>query len=119
MRALVTGAGGWLGQNLVRALAGRRERVRCLVHHEAEAPLLELVAPTVETIVGDVRDPATVDRLFEAVGPATIFNSVGVRLGTFLPSGPLPPARVRSDFGPPRKLRGVWHSPQCPSACTR
>src|SRR4029077_7126605 len=42
-----------------------------------------------------------------------------VRFGTFLPSGPLPPARKRLDFGPPRKLRGVWHSPQCPSAWTR
>src|SRR5258708_23389943 len=29
------------------------------------------------------------------------------------------PARKRLVFGPPRKLRGVWHSPQWPSACTR
>src|SRR5882672_2305341 len=47
------------------------------------------------------------------------FSSVGVRLATALPSGPLPPARNRLDFGPPRKLRGVWHSPQCPRAWTR
>ena len=76
--AVVTGAGGWLGQNLVRALARDRERVRCLVHAAEEAPLLEIVGPSVETVVGDVRDPATVDRLFDAVGPATVFNSAGV-----------------------------------------
>src|SRR5918995_959279 len=76
--AVVTGAAGWLGQNLVRALAGERERVRCLVHDGEQAPLLEIVGPSVETVVGDVRDPATVDRLFDAVGPATVFNSAGV-----------------------------------------
>ena len=75
---VVTGAAGWLGQNLVRALAGERERVRCLVHSAAEAPLLELVGPSVETVVGDVRDPAAVDRLFEALGPATVFNAAAV-----------------------------------------
>jgi nucleoside-diphosphate-sugar epimerase len=76
--AVVTGAAGWLGQNLVRALAVERERVRCLVRDAEQAPLLEIVAPSVETVVGDVRDPATVDRLFDAVGPATVFNSAGV-----------------------------------------
>jgi nucleoside-diphosphate-sugar epimerase len=76
--AVVTGAAGWLGQNLVRALAGERERVRCLVHAAEQAPLLEIVAPSVETVVGDVRDPAAVDRLFDALGPATVFNSAGV-----------------------------------------
>jgi len=76
--AVVTGAAGWLGQNLVRALAGHRERVRCLVHDAEQAPLLEIVAPSIETVVGDVRDPATVDRLFDAIGPAAVFNAAGV-----------------------------------------
>jgi nucleoside-diphosphate-sugar epimerase len=76
--AVVTGAGGWLGQNLVRALAPQRERVRCLVHGAEEAPLLEIVGPAVETVVGDVRDPATVDQLFDTVGAATVFNCAGV-----------------------------------------
>ena len=75
---MVTGAAGWLGQNLVRALAGGRERVRCLVHRDDEAPLVEIVGPNVETVAGDVRDPAVVDRLFEAVGPATVFHAAGV-----------------------------------------
>ena len=76
--AVVTGAAGWLGQNLVRALAADRERVRCLVRDSEQAPLLEIVGPSVETVVGDVRDPTTVDRLFDAVGPATVFNAAGV-----------------------------------------
>jgi nucleoside-diphosphate-sugar epimerase len=76
--AVVTGAGGWLGQNLVRALARERERVRCLVRDAEQAPLLEIVAPSVETVVGDVREPATVDQLFDALGPATVFNSASV-----------------------------------------
>lgn len=76
--AVVTGAAGWLGQNLVRVLARGRERVRCLVHRGEEAPLLEVVGPNIETVVGDVRDPAVVDRLFEAVGPATVFHAAGV-----------------------------------------
>jgi nucleoside-diphosphate-sugar epimerase len=75
---VVTGAGGWLGQNLVRDLAGTRSRVRCLVHDADDAPLLENVAPTVETVVGDVRDPTAVDRLFETVNAATVFHSAGV-----------------------------------------
>jgi nucleoside-diphosphate-sugar epimerase len=76
--AVVTGAAGWLGQNLVRALAGTRERVRCLVHNAEEAPLLEVVGPSIETVVGDVRDPAAVDRLFDTVGRPTVFNAAGV-----------------------------------------
>ena len=76
--AVVTGAGGWLGQNLVRALASERERVRCLVHDGTEGPLLELAGRSVEVVVGDVRDPATLDELFEGVGGATVFHAAGV-----------------------------------------
>ena len=77
--AVVTGASGWLGQNLVRALARSRERVRCLVPEPADAPPLELVSPGVEPVTGDVRDPATVDRLFDGVGPeAAVFHAAAV-----------------------------------------
>jgi nucleoside-diphosphate-sugar epimerase len=78
--AVVTGASGWLGQNLVRTLAAQsRERVRCLVPVAAEAPLLELVSPTIETVTGDVRDPATVDHLFNGVGPGVaVYHAAGV-----------------------------------------
>ena len=76
---VVTGASGWLGQNLVRTLAPTRERVRCLVPDAGAAPLLELVSPHVEAVVGDVRDPAVVDRLFDDVGAdATVFHAAAV-----------------------------------------
>jgi nucleoside-diphosphate-sugar epimerase len=76
--AVVTGASGWLGQNLVRTLAPQRERVRCLVPDADAAAPLELISPTVETVVGDVRDPATVDRLFTDTGQASVFHVAAV-----------------------------------------
>lgn len=77
---IVTGAAGWLGQNLVRTLASDddRERVRCLVQDADGASPLELVSPKVETVVGDVRDPATMDRLLEDTGAATVFHTAAV-----------------------------------------
>jgi nucleoside-diphosphate-sugar epimerase len=77
--AVVTGASGWLGQNLVRSLARTRERVRCLVPSPGEAAQLEVVSPTIESVVGDVRDPATADRLFDGVASeATVFHAAAV-----------------------------------------
>jgi len=77
--AVVTGAGGWLGRNLVRALAAEgRERIRVLVQSEAEATLLELVSPTVDPLVGDVRDPAAVAELLEGTAGATVFHTAAI-----------------------------------------
>src|SRR4051812_6495430 len=78
--AVVTGAGGWLGQNLVRALAadGRRERIRCLVRTPDEGARLEVVDARIETIVGDVRDPSLIDELFDGVGNASVFHAAAV-----------------------------------------
>lgn len=75
---VVTGAAGWLGQNLVRALASNRERVRCLVRTDDDAALLGVIGPAVEPVVGDVRDPAALDRLFDGVGGASVFHTAGV-----------------------------------------
>jgi nucleoside-diphosphate-sugar epimerase len=75
---VVTGAAGWLGQNLVRALAPTRARVRCLVHDKDEAALVEIIGPSVEVVVGDVRDPAALDALFDGVGTATVFHTAAV-----------------------------------------
>jgi nucleoside-diphosphate-sugar epimerase len=75
---VVTGASGWLGQNLVRALANERERVRCLVRTHDDAALLSVVGPSIEPIVGDVRDPAVLDRLFDDIGSASVFHAAGV-----------------------------------------
>jgi len=78
--AVVTGAAGWLGQNLVRALAAQpaRERIRCLVVSDAEAAALQVLDPRIEPIAGDVRDPTVIDSLFDGVGPATVFHAAGV-----------------------------------------
>jgi nucleoside-diphosphate-sugar epimerase len=75
---VVTGAAGWLGQNLVRALAPQRQRVRCLVRDKNEAPFVEIVGPNIEVVAGDVRDPTVLDDLFDGVGPATVFHSAAV-----------------------------------------
>jgi nucleoside-diphosphate-sugar epimerase len=78
--AVVTGAAGWLGQNLVRALAAqpRRERIRCLVRNSDDAPLLEVVDSRIEVLAGDVRDPVVIDKLFDGVGPASVFHAAAV-----------------------------------------
>lgn len=76
---VVTGASGWFGQNLVRGLVSEgRELIRCLVPHESEGTLLEVLSPSVRPVVGDVRDAATVERLFEGVGSATVVHAAGV-----------------------------------------
>ncbi|MFP3901566.1 MAG: NAD-dependent epimerase/dehydratase family protein [Acidimicrobiia bacterium] len=77
--AVITGAAGWLGQNLLRRLAGSRERLRCLVTSADQAATLSVISPTVDAVVGDIRDPAAVDRLFEDVGTgATVFHAAAV-----------------------------------------
>jgi nucleoside-diphosphate-sugar epimerase len=78
--AVVTGAGGWFGQNLVRALATQqdRSRIRCLVHDEGDAAPLEVLDPRIDTVVGDVRDPVVLDKLFEGVGRAAVFHAAAV-----------------------------------------
>lgn len=75
---VVTGAAGWLGQNLVRALAPTRTRVRALVLSEDEGPLLELAGSSVEVVVGDVRDPVVVDALFDDAAGATVVHAAGI-----------------------------------------
>lgn len=61
MTIVVTGAAGHLGGNLVRALLGRERPVRALVHRDRRA----LEGLGVETVRGDVRDPASLRRAFE------------------------------------------------------
>jgi len=77
---VVTGAAGWLGQNLVRALAGQpsRRRIRCLVSERGDASMLEVIDPRIEVIAGDVRDPTVVDELFDGIGHASVVHAAGV-----------------------------------------
>ncbi len=73
MLALVTGAGGFLGQALVRALSARGDRVRALVRRPE--PALDL--PGVEVVQGDATDPAGLARAVDGV--QVVFHLAGVR----------------------------------------
>jgi nucleoside-diphosphate-sugar epimerase len=76
VRALVTGAGGFLGTALVRALAARRDEVRALVRRPAEG----LARPGVEIVVGDATDPAAAAAAVR--GCEVVFHLAGVRRAT-------------------------------------
>lgn len=86
--AIVTGASGWLGTNLVRALVAQSRPVRALVQHSDEGSRLEVIGPEISTVVGDVRDPAALDALFGDVSDPTVFHVAAV----------IHPASVREFF---------------------
>jgi nucleoside-diphosphate-sugar epimerase len=76
--AVVTGATGWLGKNLVRALVAQGRQVDALCAAPDEAPLLEVISPLIRTVVGDVRDPVALDALFAGSGEVTVFHVAAV-----------------------------------------
>ncbi len=59
-KILVTGAAGFIGRHLVRRLLADGQRVRLFVRRQPDAELLR--NPHVELVVGDLGDPAAVDR---------------------------------------------------------
>jgi dihydroflavonol-4-reductase len=78
MLTLVTGATGLLGNNLVRMLLARGERVRVLVRRSSDPRPLEGLA--VERAVGDLRDPASLTRAF--AGVEQVYHTAGhVQIG--------------------------------------
>ena len=77
MRALVTGAGGFLGAALVRALAARGDAVRALVRRP---PAPGAFPPGVEAVVGDALDPAAVGAAVR--GQDVLFHLAGIRRAT-------------------------------------
>jgi nucleoside-diphosphate-sugar epimerase len=86
--ALVTGANGWLGYNLVTALArGLAERpdlpavaprLRFLILPGTDTKILRQLAPDAEIIEGDQREPAARARFFEGAEGAVLFHLVGI-----------------------------------------
>jgi nucleoside-diphosphate-sugar epimerase len=86
--AIVTGAGGWLGTALVRALTqglpevpGLRPgfgTVRCLVLPGTDASELKALGPNVEVLEGDVTEAASLRPLFASAEGATLFHCAGV-----------------------------------------
>jgi dihydroflavonol-4-reductase len=65
MKTLVTGATGFLGSHVARALAGRGEDVRVLVR--ASSDLRALDGIEAERCTGDLRDCASLERALESV----------------------------------------------------
>ena len=65
MKTLVTGATGFLGSHVARALAGRGEDVRVLVRPSSGLRALEGLGA--ERIQGDLRDRASLDRAMQGV----------------------------------------------------
>lgn len=83
--AVVTGAPGWLGTSLARALAqgGRWRalatepgRVRCLVHPAASVAPLEQLGPNVEIVRADLRDERALEGACD--GATTVFHAAGL-----------------------------------------
>jgi nucleoside-diphosphate-sugar epimerase len=62
MKVLVTGATGYLGSRLVRALGLEGHAVRALVRRGPDRAVLDAWAGPVELLEGDIRDAAAVDR---------------------------------------------------------
>ena len=74
---LITGANGFLGAWLAKALVARGDEVRCLVRSGSDASALANVA--LKIVPGDVTDPAS---LMSAIaGVHTVFHLAGIRRG--------------------------------------
>jgi dihydroflavonol-4-reductase len=65
MKTLVTGATGFLGSHVARALAGRGEDVRVLVRASSDVRALDGIEA--ERYAGDLRDRASLERALEGV----------------------------------------------------
>ncbi|RJS23061.1 NAD-dependent epimerase [Corallococcus sp. H22C18031201] len=75
MNALITGAGGFLGTWLARALAARGDTVACLLRRTTDASGLEGIPYT--RVEGDVTDPASLARA--VAGRDVVFHLAGIR----------------------------------------
>lgn len=75
---LITGANGFLGGWLARALVARGDVVRCLVRPGSDASALEGVAVTI--VPGDVTDAISLHAACEGVH--TVFHLAGIRRAT-------------------------------------
>ena len=75
---VVTGAAGWLGRSLVGALVASGRSVQCFVRDDLEAAELELIGPAVRAVVGDVRDPVSVEGLLADSQGASVIHVAGI-----------------------------------------
>ncbi|MBS1847473.1 MAG: NAD-dependent epimerase/dehydratase family protein [Actinobacteria bacterium] len=75
---VVTGAAGWLGENLLRTLVTGPDEIRALVRDEREAALVDVLGASVTAVIGDVRDPASIGRLFDGAENPVVFHTAGM-----------------------------------------
>lgn len=75
---IVTGAYGHLGSTITEALLSRGAKVRGLVMQN-EKPAISLTEfAGAEIITGDVSDPASMERLFDAEGEKVVIHTAGI-----------------------------------------
>ncbi|CAM3508988.1 NAD-dependent epimerase/dehydratase family protein [Corallococcus sp. ZKHCc1 1396] len=79
MNALITGAGGFLGTWLARALVARGDRVSCLLRPSTDARELEkaLAGHPWKRVLGDVTDRASLEEAVKGVD--VVFHLAGIR----------------------------------------
>jgi len=81
---VITGAAGWLGTALTHALIqpGEWQRggtIRTLVRNRVEADRLAGLSSSIEPVVGDLLDTASLDRLFaDLTGEVDVLHTAGV-----------------------------------------
>ncbi len=87
---LLTGASGWLGMNLVRALTRGLERpaelqhpqpdlvIRCLETPGTNTSALKALSERVEIVTGDIRNKADTQTLCQGMSGAVLFHIAGV-----------------------------------------
>ena len=74
MRALVTGAAGFLGANLVRHLAAAGHEVVALTRSSATAWRLEEIATEVRVLDLDLSDTAAIEQVVATTEPQWVFH---------------------------------------------
>jgi len=81
MRVLVTGGAGFIGSHIADALVARGDDV--VVLDDLSNGVASNVPDGVELVEGDVRDPAAIDRAFEALGDADAVCHLAGQASTF------------------------------------